>query len=38
VAILVQGKFLKSGSFDEVFKSENEIARTFYEYNFINDK
>ena len=38
VAILVQGKFLESGSFEEVFKSENEIARTFYEYNFINDK
>lgn len=38
VAILVQGKFLKSGSFDEVFKSDNQIARTFYEYNFINDK
>lgn len=38
VAILVNGKFLESGSFEEVFKSENEIARTFYEYNFINDK
>jgi phospholipid/cholesterol/gamma-HCH transport system ATP-binding protein len=38
VAILVEGKFLQSGSFDEVFKSDNQIARTFYEYNFINDK
>jgi phospholipid/cholesterol/gamma-HCH transport system ATP-binding protein len=38
VAILVNGKFLESGSFEEVFKSENEIARTFYAYNFINDK
>lgn len=38
MAILVKGKFLKSGSFDEVFSSDNETARTFYEYNFITNK
>jgi phospholipid/cholesterol/gamma-HCH transport system ATP-binding protein len=38
VAILVKGKFLLNGSFEEVFKSENEIAKSFYEYNFITSK
>lgn len=38
VAILVKGKFLLNGSFEEVFKSENEIARSFYEYNFMTNK
>jgi phospholipid/cholesterol/gamma-HCH transport system ATP-binding protein len=38
VAILVKGKFLISGSFDEVFSSDDETAKTFYEYNFITNK
>ncbi len=34
VAVLMQGKFLKIGSFDEVFSSDDENIRTFYNYNF----
>ncbi len=34
VAVLMQGKFLKVGSFDEVFSSDDENIRTFYNYNF----
>ena len=34
VAVLMEGKFLKIGSFDEVFSSDNENIRTFYNYNF----
>ncbi len=36
VAMMVGGKFLKIGSFEEVFKDEDENVRTFYDYNFIN--
>jgi phospholipid/cholesterol/gamma-HCH transport system ATP-binding protein len=38
VAILVKGKFLISGSFDDVFSSDDETAKTFYEYNFITNQ
>lgn len=34
VAVLMEGKFLKVGGFDEVFSSDNENIRTFYNYNF----
>ncbi len=34
VAVLMQGKFLKVGSFEEVFSSDDENIRTFYNYNF----
>jgi phospholipid/cholesterol/gamma-HCH transport system ATP-binding protein len=34
VAVLMEGKFLKIGSFDEVFSSDDENIRTFYNYNF----
>ncbi len=34
VAVLMEGKFLKLGSFDEVFSSDDENIRTFYNYNF----
>ncbi len=37
VAILMEGKFLTTGSFKEVFSSKEENIRTFYDYNFIND-
>ena len=37
VAILMEGKFLKVGSFDEVFSSDDENIRTFYNYNFIEN-
>lgn len=37
VAVLMEGKFLKVGSFDEVFSSDDENIKTFYNYNFIEN-
>jgi phospholipid/cholesterol/gamma-HCH transport system ATP-binding protein len=36
VAMLFEGKFIKMGTFDEVFESDDERIKDFYEYNFIN--
>lgn len=35
VAILLDGKFDKQGSFDQVFSDTDERIQSFYEYNFI---
>jgi phospholipid/cholesterol/gamma-HCH transport system ATP-binding protein len=35
VAMLLEGKFLKQGTFDEVFNSDDEKISSFYNYNFI---
>lgn len=35
VAMLLDGKFSKPGKFEEVFDSENEQIKSFYNYNFI---
>lgn len=35
IAMLLDGKFLKIGKFDEVFHSEDEQIKSFYNYNFI---
>lgn len=35
VAMLLDGKFVKQGSFDEVFNTEDERIKSFYDYNFI---
>lgn len=35
VAMLLDGKFIETGKFEEVFTSRNEHIRSFYEYNFI---
>jgi len=35
IAMLNKGKFLKVGTFDEVFASDNEQVRGFFNYNFI---
>ena len=35
VAILMEGKFLKQGTFKEVFDSQDPKIRAFYDYNFI---
>ncbi len=37
VAVLMEGKFLKVGDFDEVFSADDENIRTFYNYNFIEN-
>jgi phospholipid/cholesterol/gamma-HCH transport system ATP-binding protein len=36
IAILLEGKFLKSGTFDEVFEDDDERIKSFYDYNFID--
>ena len=35
IAMLYKGKFLKVGSFKEVFETDNEHMKGFYNYNFI---
>ena len=35
VAMLYDGKFIKKGTFEEVFESEDERIQNFYKYNFI---
>ena len=35
IAMLHKGKFLKVGTFEEVFSGENEQVKGFYNYNFI---
>ena len=37
VTMLVEGKLLIPGSFDEVFASQDANVKTFYDYNFINN-
>ena len=34
IAMLIDGKFLKIGTFDDVFKADNEQIKKFYSYNF----
>jgi phospholipid/cholesterol/gamma-HCH transport system ATP-binding protein len=35
VAMLLDGKFVKQGSFENVFESKDERIKSFYDYNFI---
>ena len=35
IAILLDGKFVKQGSFEEVFATDDERIQSFYNYNFI---
>ncbi len=37
VAIILNGKFLTKGSFEEVFNTQDASVRSFYDYNFINN-
>lgn len=36
VAMLFDGRFIKQGTFDEVFSSDDERIQNFYNYNFIH--
>ncbi len=36
VAMMYDGKFIKQGTFEEVFASDDERIQNFYNYNFIN--
>lgn len=35
IAMLLDGKFLKTGTFEEVFDTDEERVKSFYDYNFI---
>ncbi|RYF84426.1 MAG: hypothetical protein EON98_09230 [Chitinophagaceae bacterium] len=35
IAMLLDGNFAKKGTFDEVFSSQDERIKSFYDYNFI---
>jgi phospholipid/cholesterol/gamma-HCH transport system ATP-binding protein len=35
VAVLLDGRFVQEGSFDDVFASGDERLKSFYDYNFI---
>jgi phospholipid/cholesterol/gamma-HCH transport system ATP-binding protein len=35
VVILLNGSFVRQGSFDEVFDTNDEMVRSFFDYNFI---
>lgn len=37
IALIEDGKFGREGSFEEVFKTDSEEAKSFYDYNFIID-
>jgi phospholipid/cholesterol/gamma-HCH transport system ATP-binding protein len=34
VAVMEEGKFLKIGTFDEVFSTQEGLIKSFYDYNF----
>ncbi len=36
VAMMYEGKFIKQGTFEEVFNTDDERIQNFYNYNFIN--
>ncbi|MBB6004390.1 phospholipid/cholesterol/gamma-HCH transport system ATP-binding protein [Arcicella rosea] len=38
ITMIQEGKFLTMGSFKEVFNTQDASLRSFYDYNFINDK
>ncbi len=35
IAMLLDGKFVREGNFDEIFETEEEEVKRFYDYNFI---
>ncbi len=35
IAMMIDGKFIKVGSFDEIFNTDDERIKDFYNYNFI---
>lgn len=34
IAVMKEGKFIRKGKFDEVFRDNDELIREFYDYNF----
>jgi len=37
IAIMLDGKFFRKGSFEEVFDTDDERVKSFYDYNFIEN-
>ena len=37
VAVLLEGQFKRQGSFNEVFDTDDETVKQFFDYNFINE-
>ncbi|ATL49184.1 ABC transporter ATP-binding protein [Chitinophaga caeni] len=35
IAVLKEGQFIQKGSFDDVFRSNDDLIKEFYDYNFI---
>jgi phospholipid/cholesterol/gamma-HCH transport system ATP-binding protein len=35
LAMMMDGKFVRQGSFEEIFATDDERIRSFYDYNFI---
>ena len=35
IVMLIDGKFIRQGDFDEVFETDDERIKSFYNYNFI---
>lgn len=35
LAMMMDGKFIRQGSFEEIFATDDERIRNFYDYNFI---
>jgi phospholipid/cholesterol/gamma-HCH transport system ATP-binding protein len=35
IVVMKEGRFIKRGPFNEVFESDDELIREFYDYNFI---
>jgi phospholipid/cholesterol/gamma-HCH transport system ATP-binding protein len=38
IAMMYDGRFIKQGTFDEVFADDDERIQNFYKYNFIKDE
>ena len=38
IAMMFDGKFIKQGTFDEVFNTDDERIQNFYNYNFIDQQ
>jgi phospholipid/cholesterol/gamma-HCH transport system ATP-binding protein len=36
--MLVDGKFIRKGSFDEVFDTNDERIKGFFDYNFVEEE
>jgi len=38
ILMLIDGRFVRQGKFDEIFKTDDKVVRAFYDYNFIDQQ